>query len=254
MSEARVRVSLTDGVLDFEGPENFVAGLVEKFTGLIQTALAAEPSDAQPAAASGHQAANPPPAPDVALKDIFAATETGVQILRALPGSTKAQRAVTLAKFYTVRTAGVEAARHRALRGSRPRVQGTWLLRLAQHGGLLENGSSVVRLWRTRETADDQAERTRNGRNCGADRADQGRRKWNCVRIKRNSAECHRRRASPKGIIANSQGNAHHSAPIKGNMPTLKESAPQAVLNDCRHMESCRRRRVTDPYNMASDI
>jgi len=101
MSEARVRVSLTDGVLEFEGPENFVAGLVEKFSKVIQTALAGEAPDAQPAAASVHQAAvSAPPAPDVALKDIFAATETGVQILRALPGSTKAERAVNLARLY----------------------------------------------------------------------------------------------------------------------------------------------------------
>ena len=42
MSEARVRVSLTDGVLEFEGPENFVAGLVEKFGAVIQTALTGE--------------------------------------------------------------------------------------------------------------------------------------------------------------------------------------------------------------------
>ena len=100
MSEARVRVSLTDGVLEFEGPENFVAGLVEKFTGVIQAALAGAPPDAQLAPASVHQVASAPPTPDVALNDILAATETGVQILTALPRSTKAERAVNLAKLY----------------------------------------------------------------------------------------------------------------------------------------------------------
>jgi hypothetical protein len=44
MSEARVRVSLMDGGLEFEGPERFVAGLVEKFSTVIQTALAGEPA------------------------------------------------------------------------------------------------------------------------------------------------------------------------------------------------------------------
>jgi hypothetical protein len=102
-----VRVSLTDGVLEFEGSENFVAGLVEKFTRMIQTALAGE---AQPAAASVPPVASTPPAPDVALKDIFAATETGVQILRALPGSTKAERAVNLAKLYLY---GLQALKQR---------------------------------------------------------------------------------------------------------------------------------------------
>ena len=126
MSEARVHVSLTDGVLEFEGPENFVTGLVEKFTGVIQAALAGEPpdandagggdngrnraGDAQPAAASVPQVASAPPAPDVALKDLFAATETGVQILRALPGATKAQRAVNLAKLYLY---GLQALKQR---------------------------------------------------------------------------------------------------------------------------------------------
>ena len=98
MSEARVRVSLTDGVLEFEGPEHFVAGLVEKFTGVIQAALTGEPPDAAP------------PAPGVALTDVFAATDNGVQILRALPGSTRAERTVNLAKLYLY---GLQALKQR---------------------------------------------------------------------------------------------------------------------------------------------
>jgi hypothetical protein len=107
MSEARVRVSLTDGVLEFEGPENFVSGLVEKFTSVIQTALSAEP---QPAAASAPPVASAPPAPGEVLKDIFATTETGVQILRSLPGSSKAQRVVNVAKLYLY---GLQVLKHR---------------------------------------------------------------------------------------------------------------------------------------------
>jgi hypothetical protein len=101
MSEARVRVSLTDGVLEFEGPETFVSGLVEKFIQVIETALAGDPSgDAKPAAAIGQHVVRAPTAPEVALQDLLAATDTGVQILTTVPGSTKAQRAVNLAKLY----------------------------------------------------------------------------------------------------------------------------------------------------------
>ena len=116
MGEARVRVSLSDGVLEFEGSESFVTSQVEKFTKIIQAALAGErpiPDDA----ASGNDggttdagdngtgsdtqiAASTPPAPAVDLKDIFEVTDTGVQILRPVPGSSKAQKAVNGAKLY----------------------------------------------------------------------------------------------------------------------------------------------------------
>ena len=43
-------MSLTDRVLEFEGPETFVAGLVEKFTGVIQAVRAGAPLDATDAA------------------------------------------------------------------------------------------------------------------------------------------------------------------------------------------------------------
>src|SRR5205809_769550 len=42
MSEARVKVSLTDGVLEFEGSETFVTSQVEKFTRIIQAAFAGD--------------------------------------------------------------------------------------------------------------------------------------------------------------------------------------------------------------------
>jgi len=106
MSEARVRVSLSDGVLEFEGSESFVTSQVEKFTTIIQTALAGEPPIADDPAPGGDTkpATSPPPAPDAGLtdvlKDVFAATDTGVQILRPLPGSSKAQKAVNGAKLY----------------------------------------------------------------------------------------------------------------------------------------------------------
>jgi hypothetical protein len=57
MSEARVRVSLTDGVLEFEGSETFVASQVEKFTRIIQAAFAGEPPSAKPEATDAQPAA-----------------------------------------------------------------------------------------------------------------------------------------------------------------------------------------------------
>ena len=114
MSEARVRVSLTDGVLEFEGPEDFVARLVDKFGSVIQKAIAGESPDAKDVAAAADngsgdvQSAVPtldhvagaPPSPKNVLSDIFAVNGSGVQVLRAVPGPSKAMRAVNLVKLY----------------------------------------------------------------------------------------------------------------------------------------------------------
>ena len=126
MGEARVRVSLSDGVLEFEGSESFVTSQVEKFTKIIQAALAGERPIADVAAAGGggsttdagsngtggdmQPAASTPPSHDVELKDIFEATDTGVQILRPVPGSSKAQKAVNGAKLYLY---GLQALKQR---------------------------------------------------------------------------------------------------------------------------------------------
>ena len=122
MSDARVRVSLTDGVIEFEGPEAFVAGLVEKFSGAIQMALGGAEPDVNAAAGDDRSCDNgsddaavtarpvvnvvneepvmsAPPAPAESLGDIFAETENGVQVLTLLRGD-KASRTVTLAKLY----------------------------------------------------------------------------------------------------------------------------------------------------------
>ena len=95
MSDARVRVSLTDGVIEFEGSETFVASLVDKFGGVIRTALGGEQLDV-----NEEPAASAPPAPDDSLGDIFAETDDGVQVLKLLPRANKASRTVMLAKLY----------------------------------------------------------------------------------------------------------------------------------------------------------
>ena len=119
MSESRVRVSLTDGTFEFEGSEAFVAAHVEKFTRMIQAAVAVQwpgsmdaaseaPVDAarvapevppQPASAPEPVIASPPP-PEVEFADMYAATETGVQILKPVPGASCAQKTVNGAKLY----------------------------------------------------------------------------------------------------------------------------------------------------------
>ncbi len=110
MSEARVRVSLTEGILEFEGSETFVAGQVEKFARIIQAAFAGEQPLAEQApratvTSSDSIAASeppvppsPPPSPVEEFKDLFAPTDTGVQILAALPGASKAGKAMNGAK------------------------------------------------------------------------------------------------------------------------------------------------------------
>jgi hypothetical protein len=122
MSDARVRVSLTDGVIEFEGSETFVAGLVDRFGGVIHMALGGEQPDVNAAAKDNRRGYNgsdgaavtelpvvnvvPEPvasaraAPDDSLGDIFAETEDGVQVLKLLRGANKASRTVTLAKLY----------------------------------------------------------------------------------------------------------------------------------------------------------
>ncbi len=129
MSEAKVRVSLTDGVLEFEGSETFVASQVEKFSRIIQAAFAGERpiADGGGAGAGGTTSAGsdradsgtqpvasapppPPPSPAEEFKDMFAPTDTGVQILVALPGASKAEKAVNGAKLYLY---GLQALKQR---------------------------------------------------------------------------------------------------------------------------------------------
>ena len=120
MSESRVRVSLTDGTFEFEGSEAFVAAHVEKFARMIQAAVAvqwpgADPATIDPPAtaavvettappASAPEPAPPPPPPapppEVEFADMYALTETGVQLLKPVPGSSGAQKTVNGAKLY----------------------------------------------------------------------------------------------------------------------------------------------------------
>ena len=122
MSESRVRVSLTEGTFEFEGSEAFVAAHVEKFARMIQAAVAVQwpgafeaagdvPPEAPAAAVEAPEAPAPPPIepepapvapppPDIEFADVYALTQDGLQILKPVPGSSRAQRTVNGAKLY----------------------------------------------------------------------------------------------------------------------------------------------------------
>ena len=97
MSEAKARVSMTDGVLlEFEGSEAFVSGQLERFSRMItgESAPAAAPV-AESVAAASAPAAQPDP-----FTDLFAKTERGLQVLAKVPGRSTAQKTVNAAKLY----------------------------------------------------------------------------------------------------------------------------------------------------------
>src|SRR3954463_10301947 len=123
MSESRVRVSLTEGIFEFEGSEAFVAAHVDKFARMIHAAVAVQwpgsidtvaqaPGAVSPDAptvavdapappvAPQQPAPAPPPSPDVEFADMFAMTPGGVQILKRVPGASCAQRTVNGASLY----------------------------------------------------------------------------------------------------------------------------------------------------------
>jgi hypothetical protein len=90
------------------------------------------------------------------------------------------------------------------------------VLRLGQHSRS-ERGSDVVRLRRTREKADIEAERARPAWNRGADCAYQGRRKWNRVETEGKRTQCRPDSAARHAIVATQHGNARQIAPITVN-------------------------------------
>jgi hypothetical protein len=105
MSEARARISLADGVhLEFEGSETFVNGQLDKFSRMIHGG----PAVAASAVVSPPAAQTAPPKPT--YEDIFAVTEHGVQILKTMPGDSRAQKANAAAKLYLY---GLQALKQR---------------------------------------------------------------------------------------------------------------------------------------------
>jgi hypothetical protein len=102
MADAKISISLTGGSFELEGSETFVNQQIERFFDLIKASLTtprAEVRGESVAVAPGTPAG---PATNVStdLDDIFAPTETGVQILKDIPGNSKSEKTVNAAKLY----------------------------------------------------------------------------------------------------------------------------------------------------------
>ena len=94
----RAKFSLADGRIEIEGSEALVAGQLAKLEPLLQKMFVQRPPPATaPAPASnGNSAPAPSPAHSGALEDylnLFALADGKIQILKSLPGGSKASKA-----------------------------------------------------------------------------------------------------------------------------------------------------------------
>lgn len=101
MAEAKISISLATGTFEFEGSESFVSAQVERFVDVIQASLKAP---RQQASAESGRAATATSDSGVVQQTsptgfdhVFAATDTGVQILKDVPGSSTAKKTVNAA-------------------------------------------------------------------------------------------------------------------------------------------------------------
>jgi hypothetical protein len=87
MSEAKVRVSLVEGTIEIEGTESFVSAQLEKFGDSIRAALGARPHERPGGGGStSDKNGGARPATLGELDDVFAASDTSVQVLADIPG------------------------------------------------------------------------------------------------------------------------------------------------------------------------
>lgn len=103
MAEAKARISLAEQTFEFEGTEAFVSAQLEKFSEVIHAGLKSPellpktspepslPSEKSPSFAVSQSSE---------LHEIFAPTEEGVQILKDIPGESKAEKTINAAKLY----------------------------------------------------------------------------------------------------------------------------------------------------------
>jgi len=203
----------------------------EKFTKIIQASLAGErpiPDDAASGDDGGTTdagdngtgsdtkiAASTPPAPAVDLKDIFEMTDTGVQILRPVPGSSKAQKALNGAKLYLY---GLQALKQRdtALFAEIKRV-------CKAHGCYdSANMAACLKADRTSFVFGGRGKRqtlklSAPGPACdrGADCSYQDPRTWNRAETEGKRTPYRHDSAARHGILAPQHGNARQIAPIR---------------------------------------
>lgn len=109
MGDAKVRISLADGVLEFEGSEEFVTTQLERFNDVVRTALVASPVKQKAKAAS--ETGLPPGGKGAAgtgsggadsgdYDDIFAKNDKDeIQILKDISGASTAEKTVSIAKL-----------------------------------------------------------------------------------------------------------------------------------------------------------
>jgi hypothetical protein len=104
MAEAKISISLADGTFEFEGSETFVSTQIERFAEAIQANLRVPQQQMKMRAPGGgappQEGDVSPPATPPKLDEIFAPTETGVQILKDVPGNSVAEKTVNAAKLY----------------------------------------------------------------------------------------------------------------------------------------------------------
>lgn len=100
--DAKVHISLRDGVLELEGSESFVTAQLKILQPLIQKAFEATPAPSKEEG-GGRPEQTPPPlridaTPGLgAFENVFAEADGKVQVLKTLPGSNKSQKTVNAA-------------------------------------------------------------------------------------------------------------------------------------------------------------
>jgi hypothetical protein len=102
MTEAKVRVSVLEGTIEIEGTESFVSVQLEKFGDSIRAGLTAERKEQRAGGGGstpdkGNAGAGSTSVGE--LDDMFAATETGVQVLKDIPGGNNTEKMANAGKL-----------------------------------------------------------------------------------------------------------------------------------------------------------
>ena len=105
MAEAKFSFSLSEGTFEVEGSETFVSAQIERFAEAIQANLKTprlQPSlKDNPNKPGEDRRGGTPSTPNrPELDEIFAPTEDSVQILKNIPGDSKADKTLNAAKLY----------------------------------------------------------------------------------------------------------------------------------------------------------
>jgi hypothetical protein len=102
MGDAKVKISMADGILEFEGSESFVNEQLTRFSDAIlgslkATGASADVAKGQTETKKGEVKGNEQTNKELA--DIFEDSEKGVQILKDIPGDNQSAKMVNAAKL-----------------------------------------------------------------------------------------------------------------------------------------------------------